>query len=200
MIWTLILGCIETELDTGETQVPEDRVFAYVITADQLTFGDQPVDERVERELRIQNTGNLPVLFIDMEYTQGIGLEAGPAPGPIIQPGNTMAIPVTWVPTATGDLIGEVTLKLAEDPTVPETILVPATLSSQGPELSLSSESYDFGEIPVGCSSEFSLTLSNTGNTELIVDTISLFGGSSYVMEDHPDPLPWAIAPARPRG
>ena len=195
MIWTLLVGCIETELDTGETQVIEDRVFAYVITADQLSFGDQPVDERVERELRIQNTGNLPVLFIDMEYTQGMGLEAGPAPGPIIQPGNTMAIPVTWVPTATGDLIGEITLKLAENPTLPETILVPATLSSKGPELSLSTESYDFGEIPVGCSSEFSLTLSNTGNTELIVDTVSLVGGSSYLMEQPPDPLPWAIAP-----
>ncbi|MFT5583241.1 MAG: hypothetical protein ACI9VR_000819, partial [Cognaticolwellia sp.] len=195
MIWTVLLGCIETELDTGETQVQEDRAFAYVITADQLIFGDQPVDVRVERELRIQNTGNVPVLFIDMEYTEGMGMEVGQAPGPIIQPGNTMALPVTWVPTATGDLSGEITLQLAENPTEPDIFIVPATLSSKGPQLSLSATSYDFGEIPVGCASEFSLTLSNTGNIDLVVDSLALTGDKSYVMDQHPDPLPWTIAP-----
>lgn len=195
MILTLLLSCIETELDTGETQVQEDSVFAYQISDDQLTFGEQAVDERVERELRIQNTGNVPVLFIGMEYTEGMGLEVGQAPGPIIQPGNTMALPVTWVPVTTGDLAGEITLQLAENPTTPDVIILPATLSSKGPELSLSAESYDFGEIPVGCASEFSLTLSNSGNIDLVVDSLSLGGDSSYTMEQHPDPFPWTIAP-----
>lgn len=195
MIWTLLMGCIETQLDTGETQVVEEKVFAYQISEDQLSFGEQSVDERVERELRIQNTGNVPVLFIGMDYTEGLGMEVGQAPGPIIQPGNAMSLPVTWTPLTTGDLAGEINIQLAENPTAPETVVVPATLSSMGPELSVSAESYDFGEIPVGCASQVSLTLTNTGNTELIVDKIALTGDKSYVLEQHPDAFPWTMAP-----
>lgn len=195
MIWTLLLGCIETELDTGETQVVEERVFSYQISDDQLSFGEQALEERVERELRIQNTGNVPVLFIGVDYSEGMGLEVGQAPGPVIQPGNDMSLPVTWVPMTTGDLAGEITIQLAENPTTPETVVVPATLSSMGPELSVSAKSYDFGEIPVGCASQVSLTLTNTGNTELVVDKLALSGDKSYTMEQHPDPFPWSIEP-----
>lgn len=195
MIWTLLWGCIETELDTGEAQVQEERVFAYEISETAVSFGEQAVNELVESEIRITNTGNVAVLFIGMSYTEGNGMEVGAAPGPVIQPGNDMSLPVTWLPAVTGELSGEITLELAENPTAPETTVLPVSIKSMGPQLSLSTDSYDFGEIPVGCASEFSLTLTNTGNTDLLVDQLTLSGDTAYVMEQQADPFPWTLAP-----
>ncbi|MFC1735265.1 choice-of-anchor D domain-containing protein [Candidatus Hydrogenedentota bacterium] len=110
--------------------------------------------------------------------------------------GGTYELTITFAPDVLGtDVFGEKTasLVLTYDPTVPtpmgSSTTIPLSGTVEASAISLSSDTFDFGSVPVGLSATHTLTVSNPGNKDLVVTSIAATDASFEVVTPSLFPL-----------
>jgi hypothetical protein len=193
VFWIILLGCAGVD-DSGETTPPPPPPgeFGYMLSVDSLAFGGRDLGALSELTITVNNTGGTDLLFL--EVVGGEIVELSNPASPILFPGESTELTVTWTPEYTGDLIDQVSIVIGESPAAPETVVFPVTGMGQGAVLQVSTTEYSFGSVPVGCNETFDVTLSNIGNEDMEVTALDLAGADSFMMFDPPD-LPFTLAP-----
>jgi hypothetical protein len=109
-----------------------------------------------------------------------------PADGTSLAPNATVQVPVTFTPTATGDVRSTIALSIDDGTTV--SIGVGGTGVSTPPQLTASPTSLDFGNHATGTSTVKSFQLTNSGSQPLTVTTSSISGNArnAYSVQNMP--------------
>jgi len=149
---------------TPVINVPEDS-HDYGI----VTIGDSSV-----WNMTVENSGTGDLEVTGLLIPDAVPIFTNFAPPQTISPGNSIEIPLTYKPTDPIPLSTGITI-VSTDPVTPET---PVTLSGNavldGPNLLVSEESHDFGEVRINAWTRWFLQVSNSGSETLIISSINL--------------------------
>ncbi|HXA29412.1 MAG TPA: choice-of-anchor D domain-containing protein [Candidatus Angelobacter sp.] len=107
-----------------------------------------------------------------------------PAGGTSMAPASTVQVPVTFTPTATGDVRSTVTLTMSDSTTV--SIGVGGTGVPAPAQLTASPATVPFGNHATGSSTPSSFQLSNTGGQPLTIGTSALSGNGAFSVSGIP--------------
>ncbi len=197
MIWLYLIACGGTS-DTGDTAPePVSLEWDYAVQPKKVKFGDQPVGTLATQVVNVKNTGEDDLLFVDFAAPALDGLEVTSPTAFSIAPGRSQDLVVSWVPGFAGTMSDEFVLWLGASTQDTEEVTVPLSGSGQGPVMTISSQEYDFGGVNVGCNADVTFSLTNTGNADLSIETLSLEGDEVFVLTDTTlaEPFPWTLAP-----
>jgi hypothetical protein len=151
-----------------------------------LRFGGVPVDDRTSPHLRtlpfiISNTGSCPLTLTSVTMSGANAADfsvVGPPPLPVnIAAGSDLTLSVSVNPSAAGDRVGTLSI----DSTDPANPVVSASLSATGliPAIGTAPPTLSFSptviasQVPGYLGTTLNDTVTNTGQAELIVDTLS---------------------------
>ncbi len=205
MIWALLIACGASNGDSGDSgsgTTEETGEWSFKVKPKKVDFGNQDVGTVASQILTVTNNGEVDLVFVDLSATEGQGVTVTPPDVFSIKPGMSEPVAVVWTPNAVGKMDGEVQLTLGASKTDNEAFVVTLEGQGQGPTMTISTTSYDFGEVNVGCSSEMNLTVTNTGNKDLQIDGLVLTGDETYtyeVDEDEASEFPWVLGPFQSR-
>ena len=211
MLWGLILSCLfcsnrnqptwETGVwwesgdfwgDSGASCEPwislRDEVGA---STDSLDFGVVTTVDDHSASIWIHNKGDCELVVDDVDITDGDVFAVEALDWPVVDPGDSVELPVTFSPTEPGVHTGALRI-VSDDPFDPEVALsLTGELSSGG--LELSETELDVGEVLVGCTVDTALTVTNVGTGPVTVDSIAWEGGSDEFTADS-DTVPVELA------
>ncbi|MFN3820765.1 MAG: choice-of-anchor D domain-containing protein, partial [bacterium] len=147
------------------------------LSTQSIDFGEVLVDTESSRTLTIYNIGNGVLVISEISIDNDVFM-VGFEEELRIDPGSSGEIEVLFRPLEEGEYTGVMTI-VSNDPVAQE---VEVNLRGVGtieriPDIALSEESHDFGEVPVGESGEWVLRLSNLGTSELTISAISVVQG-----------------------
>lgn len=132
-----------------------------------LSFGTVPVGTSKTLSVSFTNSGTTAETVTAATAPTGPFAAAGmPAVGTVVNPGVSIAVPVTFTPTAAGTDTSTVTLTGADGSS---TYTLTGTAVTGTATLSLTPTSLDFGNVTVGQTASLTLTASNTGNIPLMI-------------------------------
>lgn len=191
MWWLLLAACGDEEVQ--DTQAPAVEAVYAVSVEGSLDFGDVEVGRSGEATVTLVNEGDVQALFLGTNAPAGVELQVLAPATPFVDPGQSLELTVVWTVTETGELWDDLELKLGPSPALVDSVLVPMVGNGLGPELKLSWTELDFGEVSVGCLDEYKLSLTNTGNTDLVIDSLFLSGGSSFSLRTPEEAFPWTL-------
>lgn len=184
--------------DTGEgesTGAPVDESWSVNVITESLDFGEQDLSASSTQTIMLQNNGDSDVFIQDLRVTEGLGLTATMPDMPVLARGDVGNVVVTWAPKDIGTMTGEITLVLGPSSTNTSEFTVPVSGSASGATVVISTQSYDFGDINVGCEAEVTVTITNTGNAALTVDSVHIEGDTSIAVNLKETELPLDLAP-----
>ena len=139
---------------------------------DDIVFGEVPVGGTATRDITVTNTGDAPLRFaVEIQGIEGdaftTDIEGGEVPG-----GESLDFTVVFAPEETGDFVSELHLT-SNDPNAPQLVI---NLSGSGveaaPNLGIDPEELNFGDLFVGEERLLTLTISNSGNSPLEIESI----------------------------
>ncbi len=197
MIWALLIGCslgLRNGDDTGPEIVDDDDRVAWSLQPTEVALGETPLDQPITTSITLVNSGNVDLLVLDLGDDDLETLEVSMSDAPMLAPGATTQLDFTWTPSEPGELITSVPIQLGSSPEDPQIVDVPVDGTALGAVATLSTSTYDFGEVGIGCEDELTLTITNTGNLEMEITEVALHGADGYRISDD-DELPWTIGP-----
>ncbi|MBM3325473.1 MAG: choice-of-anchor D domain-containing protein, partial [Calditrichaeota bacterium] len=160
---------------------PITRLFAFTeatpvirLSTDNLNFGEVLVDDASQLPLTISNIGS-GVLHIGSVTVQGEVFNTNFGGEFDIQPGGQSVLMVIFTPHAEGEHNGVLTIA-SNDPQNGE---IRVGLTGVGvvapiPNIELSANTHNFGEVPVGQRADWVLTVNNTGTGDLNIERLSV--------------------------
>ncbi|MCK9399072.1 MAG: choice-of-anchor D domain-containing protein [Bacteroidales bacterium] len=158
---------------TPVISVPEDS-HDYGI----VTIGDWSVWNMV-----VENTGTGDLEITGLLIPDAVPVFTNFAPPQTISPGNSIEIPLTYQPTEPIPLNTEITI-VSSDPVTPET---PVTLTGNavlnGPNLLVSEESHDYGEVRIHAFTRWFLEVTNNGSETLTISAINL-NSDNFILDE----------------
>jgi len=199
MIWLLVVACKPTPdtVDSGTFTEPE-LAWSYKVTPKKVDFGDQVVGSSASQVVLVTNTGEDDLMFVDFVPPALEGLEVTAPSLFALPPGAVQDLVVTWTPGTASPMLDEFSVSLGPNNTETDKVTVTLSGAGQGPVMTISSQQYDYGGVPVGCFSEGTFSLTNTGNADLLIEGLSLDGDDEvYQITDTTleEPFPWTVAP-----
>ena len=175
-----------------------------VVTPDYYNFGEVETGYGLQKVIRIDNTGNDVLTINDLEFTaessDSFSISSSPSFPIIIQPEQYIEIEITFAPLAGGHFIA--VLQISNDD--PEQSIAEVIFDGEGvlpemlPEIVVTPDEYDFGEVSLGASQSTIISISNEGQADLNIESIAFTQESSnsfYIGSASPDPLPSVLAP-----
>lgn len=165
-----------------------------------VSFGSLSVTEGASssQTVTIGNVGtaDLHIYSIELE-DEDAPFEIGAVGSVLVVPDGETTLAVTYRPVTSAD---DTTFLLisSDDPDEP---VAEVELIGQGiaPVIDIDPISYDFGTLYIGCENLQPLTISNIGNDELVVESLSANTASTDLVFDANEAdngaLPWSIAP-----
>jgi len=171
-----LLACNEYNLDQAE-DAEGSRILIEVSPA-SIDFGDLVRDEVETRRFTIANVSEGESDLTIDSISLGAGSDGfsvlTPTPTEMLPPGAEVEIEVSFTPYGGDDQEGLVVI-LSNADDEPEAWV---NLNGRGlvPELEISPESYDFGDMYLGCEAELGLQLTNIGNDVLVIDDLRANG------------------------
>ena len=203
MIWALLIACGALSDDTGdsgEETTETDGEWSFKVKPKNIDFGDRDLGAVATKTVNVTNTGDVDLLFIDVSASDGDGLTVSPPMALFISPGFSEPVSVVWTPNAVGKMVGHARVTLGVSKTDSEERTISIEGQGLGPTMTISTSAYDFDEVNVGCSSNMALTVTNTGNKDLEIESLSLSGDEAYVVDVGEDAeFPWTLAPFESR-
>ena len=164
---------------TPVINLPEDS-YDYGI----VTIGDSPVWNMV-----IENTGTGDLEISSLLIPDAVPIFTNFTLPQTITPGNSIEIPLTYQPTEPIPLNTEITI-VSSDPVTPE---VPVTLTGNavlnGPNLLVSEESHDYGEVRINAWTRWFLDVTNNGSETLTISAINISSENFILDEGNSLPL-----------
>ncbi len=197
VVWLLACGAGGTDSgDSGVTE-PQALPWEYTLKPKKLDFGDRPVGEPISDVVLLWNTGESDLLLVDFIPPTTEGLEVTTPSLFSLPPGGSQELAVTWTPGFAGNMLDGFSLEVGGSPDDTELATVTVSGAGQGGVMTISSQEFDFGEVNVGCNSEVLFTLTNTGNADLSIETLTLDGDGVFTVhaDTLAEPFPWVVAP-----
>ncbi|MFT7521008.1 MAG: hypothetical protein ACI9MC_003159, partial [Kiritimatiellia bacterium] len=177
---------------------PESTTFSYTIEPTDLAFNQANIGEMVTRQLIIRNTGTSQVLVMNLDVDEKSGFKLANLSNATIEPSSSASVTVQWTPTVSGTLTKDLKLALAPTPDETEEIVIAMKGTGMGATLSLNMTEYDFGPVALGCERDVKLTVTNSGNQDLLLNKVGLDGDSTYTLPALGD-LPVVVPPFQSR-
>jgi len=198
MFWVWLMGCglglHQPGDDTGPATTPAAVPVAWSIEPASVALGDTPVDQPVTSTITLTNTGSDDLLVLDAGGITEEQLEVSLTEAPMLAPGASTQLQVTWTPMEPGALDTTLSISVGGSPDAPLPLDVPVHGMALGAMATVSTSVYSFGEVGIGCEDELMVTLTNTGNVHLEVDAADLHGSEGF-RHEIPDDMPWTLAP-----
>ncbi len=201
MFGALLLGLVschlglETRLgDTGSVVTTDPGAVGWTVEPSSLALGETSVAEPVTGMITLTNTGDADLLVLGLGGSTEDNLEVTLSGEPVLAPGRAAQLEVVWTPSEPGMLEKSLALEVGGSPTEPEPVAVAVSGTAWGATATVSTSTYDFGAVDIGCDDEFILTVTNTGNIVMQIDSVALHGAEGFWLAE-PDDLPWTISP-----
>ncbi len=164
---------------------PSDTIFltgtgiesAFSVNPVNVNFGLVPVQTTVFDTIVLTNTGSVSVNILSYSLTPQTGVFTLVNSSATQVVGNgTASVVVSFTPNATGNYSGTLTISTDADVTPTRTI----SLTGEGVKgtLVLPQAAYDFGSIVVNNDSTILVTLSNSGEASLTINTLMVTGSA----------------------
>jgi len=148
---------------------------AFQLGASSLNFGKVTVGKQSTQTVSVANTGNTSITITQATFSNPQFSLAGSALPMSLASGQSANLTVAITPTASGTVTGTMTVQ-GSDGSSPETANLSATAAAAGPQISLSSTAVEFGSVNVGSTGNASVTISNSGSSDLNISLITLSG------------------------
>ncbi len=194
----LFIGCqfgLQSTLDdTGVTVIADTTPAKWTVEPAALALGTTDVDVPLSGAVILTNTGDQDLLVLGLGESTEEHLEVELTGEPVLAPGRATQLDITWTPAEPGSLESAVAISVGTSSTDAQPVDLAVSGTAMGAVATVSASVYDFGEVDIGCDGEFSLTLTNTGNTTMQVDSVALHGNEAYWLEE-PEDLPWTVSP-----
>jgi len=180
--------------DTGAPIVEEPPGVSWTVKPEVLAFGETWPGVATTQQLTVKNKGDTSLRLYDLGSDSQEGIEVTLAGAPILAPGESALLNVAWTPMEPGYMSTSLSVSAGPTEEQAEAVLVPVAGTAMGAVVTISSTAYDFGEVGIDCVEEFSLTLTNTGNLAMQVESVGMHGEEGFTI-DSPDDLPWVLGP-----
>ena len=138
---------------------------------------------RVKRLLaQLENTGGSELLILRIErflpHGFHVELPEGISPeNPLrLQPGEHLTVPVAFQPVSAGTIYGSIVIHSNDARSGYESRVLAFVGQGISPQLSITPEELNFGEVCLGTSRQLKLRLSNMGEADLLLNEIDLSG------------------------
>ena len=148
---------------------------AFQLNPTAVNFGNVGVGKKTTQTVSVSNTGNTTISITQASLSNpqfsltGVTLPMSMATG---QSGNfTVAV----TPTAAGPVSGTLTVQ-GNGGTAPAVVNLSAMAVAAGPQISVSSNSVQFGNVTLNSQGNANLTISNNGGSDLAISATSLSG------------------------
>jgi len=157
------------------------------LTPSSANFGNLAVGSTNSQTIQIGNPGT-GVLTITQASVTGTGFSTTGLTVPVsINPGQASTFNTQYQPLAAGAASGSITI-VSNAATSPSVLALTGTGVTATPILSLSTNTVSFGSVDTGTSSTQSVTVTNTGNTNVQISQIAV-GGAAYSLSGASAPV-----------
>jgi hypothetical protein len=148
------------------------------VSPTSLAFGSVPDENNSSLPITISNTGSEDLSVTGLAVSSGSYIWSGPSIPLTIAAGKSTIVNIEFAPKTTGSL--PATLTISSNAPGPSLVV---NLSGTGVgatfQLSANPTSLNFGNIDVGSSSTLDVTLSNSGNSDISISSVTA-SGSGY--------------------
>ena len=134
-----------------------------------LIFGNVLLGDSAEGDLQVYNLGNADLVIDSIGSTHDNFLTVFSSPETLVS-SDTVDVSVFFVPSDTGVVTGSLMI-FSNDPDE-ETLFVALAGTGIAPDIAVSDTSHDFGDVLLGDSLEWKMTIFNIGTADLIIDSI----------------------------
>ncbi len=156
-----------------------------LLVPEEIAFGVGVIGQSYSRELRIKNTGNVPleVFLVDIEGDEVFYVDHPVASGSFqVDPDQEEIVTIYFEPQHEVDYTAEMVIESND----PESPLVTADITGTGlleaAILSLEPSPMDFGEMAVGLVDSLELLVLNAGNLDLTISDIEQDGNGAFLI------------------
>jgi hypothetical protein len=186
LLGVFALACTEYQVyedDGGIKDLDDNKVPDIVLDPGEIDFGDVEVMDEIEHVevVTVSNQGEADLDILNIELQDpGAPFTISAIQSVMVPEGQSTTFEVIYDPTTA--VIDDTYVDVASND--PDEPIAQVHLLGQGiaPVIEVTPTSYDFGTIFVGCENELELTVSNTGNADLVVDDFSSNPGSSDLL------------------
>jgi hypothetical protein len=166
------------KIDMGGSGTPVINV-----PSDSHDYGIVTIGEFSTWNMTVENTGTGDLVITGLSIPDAVPVYTDFAPPQTITPGNSISIPLTYEPSDPLPLNTEITI-LSSDPVTPE---VAVTLTGNavlnGPNLVVSENSHDYGEVRIKAWTRWFLGVSNNGSETLTISEIN-FNSENFILDE----------------
>lgn len=194
MFLILMVACGAPE----EEEAPEEEAAPVEVDVeavpDEVDFGALELGGSASQEFSIFNRGEAAVILSAVSASSDDLTVTARTNFPI-PPGGSEPVTVSWESFVPAELDETIEIRVAGEDDADFEVDVSGL--ADGPVLSVSTGTVDFGSVTVGCTGEAPLTLSNLGTVELAIDTVSFGEEVDFHLEGTDGdlaPLPWTLA------
>ena len=171
--------------DTVINQLTPDIIAA----PSTVDFGDVVVLYDSEQVIQVSNAGRAPLSITDIyiEDNDDAVFTVTPALGEL-EVDDSLGVGITFAPGTYIPYSRDLVL-LSNDPDTPE-LRVPLTgegVDGPIPDILVTPQSLDFGDVALGATSSTYFTIQNTGDGDLNIGTTTQTGGGAFVIEIDPE-------------
>lgn len=152
-------------------------VAAFQVNPTAWNFGKVGVGKQATQTIVIANTGTMPVSITQATLSNSQFSWTGAVLPMSIPTGASGNLTVGVTPSATGTVTGTLTVQ-GSDGATPAVVNLSATAVNLTPQISLSSNSIQFGTVGIGGTGNANLLISNTGTADLTISLISVTGST----------------------
>ncbi|HIE03522.1 MAG TPA: choice-of-anchor D domain-containing protein, partial [Candidatus Latescibacteria bacterium] len=149
------------------------------VSPEASNFGELPVGEHRDTVLWIYNRGKAELKIVSTSLVYGTNFELlDELSGKVVAPGKSLSLTVRFIPKEAGEL-SDTLIVVTNDPSRPEVRVV---LSGVGlrPEIRLSQEALNFGQVQLGTYRDTTLSIRNLGNEDLEITQTFLISGKAF--------------------
>lgn len=155
------------------------------VAPEALAFGEQAVLYEVSEQLFITNAGRMDLeVSVDLQDPESVYSLEG-EPEATLGPDETWTLPVIFLPETFIDYEASLTISSTD----PERPVIELPITGEGvpqptPDIAVDPESIDFGKVS-GTATAF-LTIENTGDADLHIDSAEQTGSGAFVLSTDP--------------
>jgi hypothetical protein len=186
----LLVGCVA--MPAGDNGPAPAAAAELKVTPSSISFTSAIVGVQNSQTLQLSNTGGT-ALTVTGIIANGAGLSVNGFSGSTqLNPGTSATFGVALTPKTAGTFSGTVSI-LSKTASLDTTLPVNGEVAGAERQISVGQPNVNFGTVSAGKSAAQTLTLTNTGNTEVTVSKIAL-SGASFGMTGGGTPLNLASA------
>jgi len=172
----LLLACSDYTLNPHKEEIPVIEAPNIEVLPATLNFGhlDAGVGESSSQVVTITNLGNanLSISHIDLAATDLV-YTITPPHITTLKPDQATRVTITYIPRTYESNSNQIDI-ISNDP-VDSIVVVPIAGQSSAPVIQIDPEYYDFGTTYIGCYVETIVSISNVGDSDLVISDIQYY-------------------------